>query len=272
MIETILVVPCYNEVKRLDAEAFVGYVDAHPSTAFLFVDDGSSDATAGVLRDVTTRRPAQLSALRLDRNYGKAEAVRRGILLALQLEPRFVGYWDADLATPLEAIERLREELVAQPKAQMTTGARVQLLGRRIRRSALRHYTGRVFATFASLALGIPIYDTQCGAKLLRASFQVIDVFQTPFRSRWIFDVELIERLLRSAQTAPEASTVDELIVEVPLQEWRDVRGSKIRPWNGAFVAVELLLVRWRLRHPPPSPPTAAVTDTNAPHDRRASI
>lgn len=80
----------------------------------------------------------------------------------------FVGFWDAGLATALEAIPgcSLREI----PHLQIVFRSRARLLGHAIHCRSARHYLGRLFATFASLTRGLLIYDTQCGAKIFRVS------------------------------------------------------------------------------------------------------
>jgi dolichyl-phosphate beta-glucosyltransferase len=229
MNQAVIVVPCYNEAERLDAGAFRRHAaEGHPHR-FLFVNDGSTDATLDVLRSLFREDPARFAVEDLPRNSGKAEAVRRGVLRALDEGADLVGFWDADLATPLEVIPEFRRLFEADPDVQIVLGSRVRLLGRNIQRRAARHYLGRGFATVASLVLGLPVYDTQCGAKLLRASDEVRRLFAEPFRSRWIFDVELLARLIRHRKAAG-ALPLEQGICELPLPEWREVGGSKLKP------------------------------------------
>ena len=130
--------------------------------------------------------------LHLARNSGKGEAVRQGLLSALASDTELVGYWDADLSTPLDELPRFMKLLEERPTLHMVLGARVALLGRIIERYHIRHFTGRVFATAASIVLGLPVYDTQCGAKLFRASSELSAVLSSPFSNPWSFDVELL--------------------------------------------------------------------------------
>ncbi len=226
--EVWIVVPSYNEESRLDVRAFKRYLSGQTGVGILFVDDGSTDRTAAIIEDLCRETQGCCELLRLDRNRGKAEAVRRGVLTALGKRPAFVGYWDADLATPLETIDEFLVVARAQPAVQIVMGARVQLLGRRIERRALRHYMGRLFATCAAICLGLKVYDTQCGAKLLRATPQLSRLFDQPFCSRWIFDVELLARYLTTlGREHPDQACRG--IYELPLQEWREVGQSKVR-------------------------------------------
>ncbi|MBW2693640.1 MAG: glycosyltransferase [Deltaproteobacteria bacterium] len=236
-----IVIPCFNEAKRLDLAAFEQFAAENPESSFLFVDDGSTDDTRKILDGLATRISDRASVLVLEQNSGKAEAVRRGVNRALEAEPTYVGYWDADLATPLPVIREFSELLEGNPQLQMIMGARVQLLGRHIERSALRHYAGRIAATAISTVLRLRVYDTQCGAKLFRAN-AARELFSEPFRTRWIFDAEIIARLIARLGANSDPSARD-VIYEVPLHAWMDVRGSKIGPSDYLRAAVDLLRI-----------------------------
>ncbi len=238
--------PCYNEERRLDPVS-LGLLADSGRVELLFVDDGSTDGTAAVLGRFRERFP-RVQVLTLSRNAGKAEAIRRGVVDSLEAGAPIVGYYDADLATPPSELLRMVELLESRSDLEFLLAARVALLGRHIRRRATRHYLGRVFATFASLTLNIPVYDTQCGAKVFRASPAVSAAFADPFRSSWVFDVELIGRLLRGTgdvEPVPLAA-----FEEMPLLEWRDVSGSRLRLRDMLRASVDLLVVAIRLHRP----------------------
>ncbi len=223
-----IVVPCYNEAGRLEPERFDRYLAASPAVRFLFVDDGSTDSTSAVISGMAAVRAGRAGQLTLPRNRGKAEAVRAGLTAALADGPDVVGFWDADLATPLECLDEFLGVLERRPGIAWVIGARVKLLGRDVRRRAARHYVGRVFATVASMVLSLAIYDTQCGAKLFRADGDLPVILAEPFLARWIFDVEMIARLIRVRRRRGGAP-VEDSIYEYPLERWVDIKGSKLR-------------------------------------------
>jgi len=239
-----LVVPCYNEAARLSAGPFVDLVSRHGEFRIVFVNDGSEDATWDAIERILREAPERFFSLDLQPNRGKAEAVRTGVLWALDnTSTRYVGYWDADLATPLDEAPGFADFLDRHASCQAVFGSRVQLLGRRIERSALRHYLGRVCATAASsFVLGIPVYDTQCGAKLFRASDRVRAVFGEPFLSRWVFDVEILARLIGSAR-----DQAGQIVCEMPLHTWTDVPGSKVRARDFFYSLRDLARIRRRI-------------------------
>ncbi len=252
-----LIVPCFNEAARLAPAEFLALARRRPDLSLLFVDDGSRDPTREVLESLRRANPQQVQVLALDANVGKAEAVRAGLRAARAAGAEVVGYCDADLSTPAGEVVRLLEEL-EDSRAEVVLGSRVRLLGYRIERRAVRHYLGRAFATLASLALRLPVYDTQCGAKLLRASPALDAALARPFRSRWIFDVELLARLL--APPPGVAPVHASSLREVPLRSWRDVAGSKLRV--SAMIAAGLqllaLIVRGRFGAAPAALPEPA--------------
>jgi dolichyl-phosphate beta-glucosyltransferase len=234
-----LVVPCYNEGSRLEPEAFHQLVAGGREIGLVFVDDGSTDGTAAILADLAARGEGRIMVLALKQNVGKARAVQLGVLAAFEHEPEFVGFWDADVATPLDALQEFMDVFQARPDVDIVMGARVKLLGRDIKRSPIRHYCGRIFATAASFALGISVYDTQCGAKLFRVTEPVRLAFAAPFQSQWIFDVEILSRYLAATGTAQPESR----ICEVPLKTWTAMPGSKLTVWHAVRAIWDLVVI-----------------------------
>lgn len=312
-VDIEIVVPCYNEAARLRVADFVAFArDPETRARLLFVNDGSSDGTLEVLHKARRACPERIDVLSLPSNVGKAEAVRLGMRRACgedaaagtsgrsnqnQPPPSFVGFWDADLATPLDHVRLFRGVFSDRPETDMVFGARVGLLGRDIRRSKRRHYVGRVFATLASLALSMPVYDTQCGAKLFRVDGDLRAALSDPFDTRWVFDCELIGRYAslrrargagddanggasaarknaptRKTKTTNRASVLGgvakkpfgrfaDSIYEYPLHRWEDVAGSKVRPSDVVKMAWGLARLRMKyFAREPWTPSRAAAT------------
>ncbi len=245
---TSIVVPCFNEAHRFDETPFVRLVQ-RPDLRLLMVNDGSSDRTGDLLVQLADKSES-ITVLDLPENGGKGEAVRRGLLQTMDEGASIVGYYDSDGATPPVQLLRLVDTLLDDPRLSAAFGSRVSLLGSDIRRSAVRHYAGRAYATLASLALGMDVYDTQCGAKVFCSGPALAKALEKPFPSRWAFDVWLIDRLVSGSDGVPPLSK--ESFVEVPLSSWRDVGGSKMRPIEGLTAVAEisrLLTRRLAKRH-----------------------
>ena len=109
------------------------------------------------------------------------------------MNPDFIGFLDADLAAPIEEIDNLLKIIKIDKTKEVVFASRIQLIGSEIKRNYFRHFFGRVFATGVSNILNLPVYDTQCGAKLFRTEHAEL-IFSEHFISRWFFDVELFAR------------------------------------------------------------------------------
>jgi dolichyl-phosphate beta-glucosyltransferase len=242
MPDVCLVVPCFNEAKRLDSAALLAGLMAQPRLGLYFVNDGSEDDTPRALRELAAKAPGRVTVIDLDRNYGKAEAVRRGMLKAVEDSGHaFVGFWDADLSTPLSEVTPFIDTLERHVGAVAAIGSRWRRLGANIDRLVLRHVLGRIFATLASMTLDLPVYDSQCGAKLFKAAV-VPELFGETFRSTWCFDVEILARLSARLGT----SRTRQAVIEIPLTAWSEVGGSKLRLAQMAMMPLELWQIRMR--------------------------
>ncbi|MBF0505070.1 MAG: glycosyltransferase [Candidatus Omnitrophica bacterium] len=236
--KTLIIIPCFNEELRLDTCAFINFLKNYKHISFLFVNDGSTDKTEILLKNLAEKQKDNIQILNLSRNSGKAEAVRQGFLKGFSLCPDFIGYLDADLAAPLECIPDL-EHVIYNRNKDIVIGSRIALLGWKIKRNNFRHYAGRVFATAVSMALGLRVYDTQCGAKLFRVTERLKVIFSTPFVTKWIFDVEILARFQFTETTSSQ--NLNSICFESPLEQWIDKKGSKLNLMDFIHSAIDLI-------------------------------
>ena len=162
--------------------------------------------------------------------------------------PSCVGYWDADLATPLDGDPRVPARARdASASVEIVIGARVRLLGRKIERSALRHYLGRARrrpdrarARPARLRHAVRREAVPRGPRCPSCS-------ASRFSSTWIFDVEILARRIAQGSAGRRPPAQASVSTSTRSPEWTDVGGSKLRP--GAYLRAALDLLRIRRRY-----------------------
>ncbi|MBL7739903.1 MAG: glycosyltransferase [Chitinophagaceae bacterium] len=221
---TILIIPCYNEEKRLYLDFYEGFLLSNPDIFLLFVNDGSRDNTAILLQGLQ-QKARNAEVISLEKNKGKGEAVRQGVLYCLQhFDFTFIGFADADLSTPLQEFFTFRDKMEEDRNIRMVLGSRIQMLGKNIERSLLRHWFGRIIATGIGKVINEPVYDCQCGAKLfLRETAK--ELFEEAFISRWLFDVEILSRYKRKYGSKAFRNS----ITEIAVSQWTEKQDSKLR-------------------------------------------
>ena len=218
-----IVIPCYNEYNRLPMAAYASFLKHHSKATICFVNDASTDNTLEKLKALQVDFPKQLDILDLPRNGGKAEAVRQGVLHSSAKEhPTAMAYLDADLATSLEECYALHQLLGDQK--DFVFASRILKIGSVVDRKFSRFLSGRIIATFISILLDIKVYDTQCGCKVFKTELSEL-LFQKPFISKWLFDVELFSRML----CFYGKSIALEKMEEIPVKKWIDQDGSKVK-------------------------------------------
>lgn len=243
MQKICIIIPCYNEEKRLPVRKYEDFYKSN-SVCLCFVNDGSTDNTLEVLKKLQTRKEDRFFIINFEKNSGKAEAIRlAGLQLLKKKQFDKIGFFDADLSTPLSEIFLLDKYLNSDPEFVLAFGSRILRLGSTIKRNSYRHYTGRIFSTLASLILKLPVYDTQCGAKIINADLIKV-IFEEKFLSRWWFDIEIFARLIKFYGL----KEVKNKLIEVPLNTWVEMGDSKISFFSLIKIPIDLLRIKMKYK------------------------
>jgi dolichyl-phosphate beta-glucosyltransferase len=233
-----VVIPAYNEAVRLGntLRAIIDYLRQNsPQAEVIVVDDGSSDATADLARQVfADAGTLRTSVISYKSNLGKGRAVRLGLLAA---RGEITLFSDADLSTPITEAPKLVEP-IASGNYDVTFGSRAlerELIG--VHQPWRREQGGRIFNLVVRLATGLPFWDTQCGFKAFRMSV-CRPLVEAATVDRFGFDVELLYLAFRAGLK----------LKEVPVR-WNHNEGSKVSVFSDSFKMVsEVGLIRQHAR------------------------
>ena len=233
-----IVIPAYNEAVRLGNTlvAVVNYLREHwPDGEVIVVDDGSSDNTAAIAREIFNGSgKLRTFVISYRSNLGKGRAVRLGLLAA---RGDVALFSDADLSTPITEAPKLVEPIL-NGQFDVTFGSRAldrRLIG--VHQSWRREQGGRVFNLVVRLATGMPFWDTQCGFKAFRMSV-CRPLIEAATVDRFGFDVELLFLAFRAGLK----------LKEVPVR-WDHNEGSKVALFSDSFKMVnEVNLIRQQAR------------------------
>ncbi len=226
-----LVIPCFNEEKRLgqSLEKMLAYLRAQNYPwEMIVVDDGSSDGTVKTAEEKLTGVPHRV--LRNVYNEGKGEAVRRGVLEA---QGEYILFSDADLSTPIEEIEKLLQKL--KDGFDVAIGSRGLGASQvKVRQNLIRESMGKIFNRIARVFSFSRIRDSQCGFKCFRSEAGK-DLFGAQKLKGFSFDAEIL--YLAQKRGYP--------IAEVPVI-WRNAPHSHVHILKDSLrMFFDVMRIRW---------------------------
>jgi len=238
-----VVIPCYNEEDRLLSDEFLKFVNQNSGYHLCFVNDGSKDNTLDVLKQLQKGRESYITVYDCEKNGGKAEAVRLGMLhMAKKQDLDYIGFLDADLSTDLADFDKL-VKTIENSEYKIVSGSRISRMGADITKESARKIISMTINYIIRKILKMNFKDTQCGAKIFHRD--VIQVaFKEKFVTQWIFDVEIFKRIaihfgLKEAKT---------MLCEQPLERWIHADGSKLSTKDSAKIVFQLVQIAWVYR------------------------
>jgi CheY-like chemotaxis protein/glycosyltransferase involved in cell wall biosynthesis len=238
-----VVIPCYNEEERLFSKEFTDYIDKNSGYHLCFVNDGSKDKTLEVLHELQKGREDFITVYDCEKNGGKAEAVRLGMLhMAKKDDLDYIGFLDADLSTDLSDFDDL-VKTIEKSDFKIVSGSRISRMGADITKESARKIISLTINFIIRKILKMDFKDTQCGAKIFHKD--VIKVaFAEKFVTQWIFDVEIFKRMsqyfgLQKAKT---------MLCEQPLKRWIHADGSKLSMKDSFKIVGQLGQIAWVYR------------------------
>ncbi|WP_425076764.1 response regulator [Psychroserpens sp. S379A] len=239
-----VVIPCYNEEERLKSKAFLDFVEKHSGYHLCFVNDGSKDNTLNVLYELQKGRTDYITVYNCEKNGGKAEAVRRGMLhMAKKQDLDYIGFLDADLSTDLADFDDL-VTTIENSEFKIVSGSRISRMGANITKESARKLISLSINFIIRKILSMDFKDTQCGAKIFHKDIIPV-AFNEAFVTQWIFDVEIFKRVTKKYGLKQAKA----MLCEQPLKRWIHADGSKLSMKDSIKIIMQLGEIAWVYRN-----------------------
>lgn len=231
-MNSAILIPVYNEQHRFDSQYFhrIGELDF---SKIIIVDDASNDDSISMVKSQIPEN--KIIIVKNEFNLGKAESVRKGILVAYSFSIDKLLIADADGAINAEEIQRVSEKYFSFENFIIISGARVSLAGTGVRRSNFRQWIGRIISTILVYINGIKIYDPQSPLKIIFLEKIGKEIFNESMKTKWFGECEIIKRI---------SSKHTGFFYEFPLQNYVDKKDGHLKVRNVFQILGELYKLR----------------------------
>lgn len=237
----VIVIPCFNEEKRLPIEDYDLFLKKNEQIFLCIVNDGSIDKTSNVLEKLKSSFPSRIQILTLNENQGKGNAIFYGFQHVFQSKSNIkdIGYLDSDLSVSLVDYLNMLQ-FHRQENNSLTYASREKLKISEMQRQWERKLVSFLAKKMISGIFRLNIYDTQCGAKIFDIK-HAKHIFYQQFESRWLFDIEIFIRIKETQQL----NTTQPYY----LKSWLFQSQSKMGYWDLIYkIPKELIALIWQSR------------------------
>ncbi len=221
-----IVVPCYNEEKRLkkNIKKFVEFAKENDSEV-IFVNDGSIDSTLNILRHYS-KKNKRIKVITYEKNKGKGYAVKKGIINANE---KYILMCDVDLSTPLSEIRKLERfknyDIVIGSREMKNSHLEVK-------QNIIKRIMGKAGKLAINMLLNLNINDSQCGFKLFNQKIK--EIIKQSKINRFGFDFEILYLSRKRGLTIKEVGVL-----------WKNDKESKVKPTDYLKTFIELMKVKF---------------------------
>lgn len=239
-----IVIPCHNEEIRFPFDQFLNFAKENPEVILCFVNDGSTDKTLSVLKNLQKLSPTNIHLLNLLKNGDKSEAVRQGMLyIHMKFNASLIGFLNADLTILPQAWLAMAKYEELYPQYGAVVGSRFERFGANNLREDNRPFMRNLVEKFIHVILKTSFQDTQCGAKVFHRSL-IPFLFNQPFLTPWLFEEEIFLRL----QNKFGKSTLQNGVFEFPLMHWTKLDNTRLKFNHAIKISFQLFKLYYQYR------------------------